>query len=216
MSTENEEVKPPVDEQVPPQDAPKDEPPKEESISAAEYKKLMKELEEHRSNASALQETLKHKEMQQLKDQERWKEIAELREKEANEYKDKYTGMTEAVKKDRKMHELKIAAQAAGIRKEAFDDLELYDFPEVQIETTSLGNVRVVGAREAIENLRMKRPHLFGKSTGALNSSSPEAVNGGKITIEQIKALDSNYRKTKSSADLKAYQDAIIKYKSQQ
>lgn len=186
-----------------------------ETVSPADYKKLMKELESYRSKADDLQQTLKHQEMQTLKDQERWKELYELEKKEKEEFSNKYSSMTEAIKKDRKMHEIKVAAQSAGIRKEAFEDLELYDFPEVQIETTSLGNVRVVGAREAIENLKLKRPHLFGKSTGSLNSSSPEVVQGGKISTAQIIEAQKKYKQSNSAADLKAYQELVNQYKAQ-
>lgn len=188
----------------------------EEKVSAAEFRKIQEELRKARDEVKHAKETLKNVDLEQMKAQERWKEISELREKEANEYKDKYEGLNKAVNTDKKMNAIRLAAQDAGIRREAVDDLELYDFPEVFIETTSTGRSQVIGAKEAIENLKVKKPFLFEKRSSSLNSGSPSVVSGGSITIEQVKQAQMEYSKTKSSAALQKYQDVVQKFRAQQ
>lgn len=208
-----EEVK--TEEEVVETEETKEEVKVDDSVSSAEVKKLMAELNEAKREAELAKTELKGKEIEQMKAGERWKEIAELREKEANQYKEQYESMSNAVSKDRKMNAIRQSAQAAGIRSEAFDDLDLYDFPEVQVETTSTGSARVVGAKEAVDALKAKKPHWFSKPSSSLNSSSPGVVDGGKITVEQIRKAQAQYGKTKSRDDLSTYNDLMIKYKKQ-
>lgn len=207
--SEDQQQQPPDEQQQDQQQA-----PSEEKISMSEYKKLMAQLEDQKKRFNAAQDALKGKEIEQMKADKRWQEIAEMREKEAREANEKYESMSQAVRNDRKMSAIKTAALSAGIRKEALDDLELFDFPEVNIETTSSGGFSVMGAKEAIDALKVRKPYLFAKPSSALNSSSPEVVNSGKITIEQVRKAQMQWNKTRSREDLQAYETALKQFKS--
>jgi len=150
-----------------------------------------------------------------MKAQEKWKELAELQEKEKLEALAKLENVNTAVAKDKKYTAVKLAAQSLGIRKEALEDLELLDFPEVQIEVTSLGNVNIVGAATAVERLKLIRPHWFGKKATALNSSSPEIVEGAKITTQQVIDARKKASKSKNPSDYDSYEKLHKQFQSQ-
>lgn len=79
-------------------------------------------------------------------------------------------------------------------------------FSEVIVETTEAGNVVVNNVKEAISNLKMSRPHWFGKGSGNLNSSLPEVQNGGKVTVQQVLAAEKKWRQSQSTEDFKEYE----------
>jgi hypothetical protein len=197
---------PPGDPTNDPADPPNDPPPSDEVTklrNQLEAEKKMRIAESKKRQE--LQDSLKAKDMEKLKENERWKEIAEMKEKEAKEEREKSEKVTKAVQNDKKYSAIKLAAQQAGIRKEALDDLELIDFPEVTIETNDAGNTVVQGVKSAIDALKLKRPHWFGKGSGNINSSLPETTTSGKVTVAQVLAAEKKWRQSQSAEDFKEY-----------
>lgn len=144
----------------PPTDPPTD-PPIGHSVTLEEHQKTLTRLKSLEEERDALKKTSKDSELQQMKDQERWKEIAELKTREAEEANEKVDNMSTALQKREKMSSIRNAATQAGLRKDALDLLDLMEFPEVQIEATTLGNINIVGVSTAIEALKLKHPSLF-------------------------------------------------------
>lgn len=183
-----------------------EESPKEQTVSYDEYQKLLaraKQLEEKEKTA---REALKGKELEQMRANEKWQEIAEIKTREAEEAEKRYKSTVKAVQNDRKFSKLREAALAAGMRKEALDDIELYDFPEVQVETTEAGNIVVNGVKAAIDSLKVRRPYLFGNKSGNLNSALPEVKNGSRINVSQVLAAEKKWRQSQSAEDFREYE----------
>lgn len=200
---------PPGDPAPPPQDPPANPPPADpppaQSVSAEEHNKLLAKLKQAESDRDTHKANLKGKELEQMKGQERWKEIAEMNEAEAKEARLENETLKKGIVSKDRMNAIRTAALQAGIRKDALDDLENFDFPEVQVETTSLGNVNIVGAQTAVAALKLKKPYLFGTKSSSLNGSLPEVVEGGTISLDQIMKAEEKARKSGSADDRAAY-----------
>jgi hypothetical protein len=120
------------------------------------------------------------------------------------------------------VNEKKIAALATeavkqGINPASLPDLELLDFDEVQVETTSTGKILVTGQDRAIAKLKTLRPHWFSSGVPSVNPSSPQTFkpNMDQVTVADLNAAELNYRKSKSDSDKKIYFDLIQKFKAQ-
>jgi len=211
----------PPNPEPPPETPPKEEPPPadpppQQSVSIEEHQKLLDKLKAAEEERNSLKQNAKESELQQMKDQERWKEIAALKEKEANDANERTENMGRALQQRERMSAIRTAALQAGIRKDALDDLDLFEYPELKIETTSLGNINIIGAQTAIEALKMRKPYLFSKRSGNINASLPEVVDGGRITIDHIMKAEDKFRKSGSADDKAAYIKITQQYKQQQ
>lgn len=209
-----------ADDTPPPQDPPpKEDPPKEEppelSVTFEDHQKLVSRLQKSEERASVFEKGLKEKELSDMKAQNKWQEIAEMEKKEKDDAVQKLERVNDAVARDKKYTAIKLAAQSSGIRKEALDDLDLLEFPEVQIEVTSLGNINIVGAQAAVDRLKMIRAHWFGKRPTSLDSSSPEIIEGAKITIHQVIDARKKASKTKTPSDYDSYEKLHKQFQSQ-
>jgi len=213
MSEENTEVQPEPTKPIVKEETPTE--PVVESVSMDAHKKALAELEKFKEKANVFQEGLKAKELEQMKAQNKWQEIAELEKKEKEEIKEKYGQLNQAVANREKMTAIKLAAQQAGIRSDALNHLEHYQWSDVQIETTSLGNINIVGASEAIARFKMESPFMFGKKSTSLNSAGPEVVEGAKITIQQVLAAQKKAQKSNQPSDYDSYSNILRKYQTQ-
>ena len=147
-----------------------------------------------------------------MKKNQQWQELAELKEKEADEAKRDSAKLKESLVFDRKFSAIREAALAAGIRKEAVSDLELLDLSEVQIETTSTGRINIIGADKTVDRLKTLKPHWFGNKGNKVNSDIPDVQTSGSVTMKQIYEAE---KKAKESGDYAPYKQALIKYKQQ-
>lgn len=174
---------------------------------------LFRQKEENRK----LQEQIDNMKLQGHKEKDDWKTIAQLHEEKAKDYEQKYTGLQSALINEKKISALTIEAQRQGINPASLPDLELLDFDEVTVETTSTGKILVSGQDRAIAKLKTLRPHWFTNSVPSVNPASPQArpANPNTVTVADLNAAEAQYNKTKSESDKKTYFDLIQKFKSQ-
>jgi len=200
-----------------PQPEPSPEPqPEPSAVGREEFERLVAANKKLIEERDTFKEGLKAKELEQMKASQQWQEIAELKEKEAMEARAESDNIKKALVTREKMSAIKTAAMASGIRAEALDDLDLFDFPEVQIETTNLGNIKILGAKEAVDSLKVRKPYLFGKKSGNLNTDLPTVVDGGKVTIDQIMKAEEKARKSGKAEDMASYSKLTQQYNQQQ
>jgi phenylalanyl-tRNA synthetase alpha subunit len=129
------------------------------------YKQKLEQTNSELQQANARLEEL---ETQRLQEKENFKELWELEKQKREQAEQKSTQMTETYFNGLKKIAIKQEATKLGILPEAIEDLDNTDNSMVQIETTSTGNVNVIGAREFIESLKERKNHWFSK-TGAPN-----------------------------------------------
>lgn len=151
------------------------------------------------------------------REKEDWKTVAEHHEVKAKEFEQKYSGLQSALINEKKVAALTIEAQKHGINPAALADLELLDFPELSVETTSTGKILVSGQDRAIAKLKTLRPHWFTSSVPSVNPSTPNlsAPISDKVTLADLSAAEAAYQKTRSDADREKLSQMIKKYKAQ-
>jgi hypothetical protein len=109
-------------------------------------------------------------------------------------------------------------AQTLGIRKDALNDLDLLDFDEVIVETTSSGNINIIGADSAVKKLKSERPHWFGSKVGRnVNGNTGDVIDDGikKLTLKDVRTAEEKARKSRSKDDEDAYKKLLFQYRDQ-
>lgn len=193
-------------------------PPIEERISKEEFLRVKNDMHKFKEDARKLQEELENKRIGAMKEKQDWEGIAKAKEQEAADFKEKYDGLSRSLVENAKHSALKNAALKSGILDQSLSDLELLDFAEVHVETTTTGKILVSGAENAIESLKKRRPHWFGTKPASVNPSSPETFtpSNGRVSMEDLGKLEKAYKENpQSSAAKKAYSDAIYTFKTQ-
>lgn len=160
-----------------------------------EFKKdFFKVKEERNQLAEKLQsyeERLTQAEQEKLKEQNKWQELAQLREKEANEFKEKYSGLQRAVVDEKKYSAIEKAALKKGVDPEYLAFVRDSVSSEVDIETTSAGNVNILGADESIEVFLSKYPKFKVKGDAPnINNGNPSLdLNDKRLSPKEILEL---------------------------
>lgn len=212
----NEIVNDKVDDTVLPEDKVVDEQPEDKTkktVSAEAYEKAMADMHKYKKALREIENNKKTQELQTLKEKQEWQKIAELKEKEANDAIEERKKLTNAVINDKKMSSVREAAMKAGILDSALDDIELLNWSEVQVETTSTGRINVQGAEDAVKRLKTLKPHWFGKSAGKINSKIPDVnQDSDVVSIEKLNKLR---KEALNTGDYSVYEPAFRKYQAQ-
>lgn len=173
------------------------------------FKDRNKELEDE---VKALREKQENDRIAKMKEQDRFKELADEYEAKAQKAEEDAKTLRSAVIADKKLSAIKQEAMKLGIRKEALDDLDMLSLDSVDIETTSTGRVNILNANVFAENLKIQKPHWFGKRSSNFNSSEPEITPMGAVSLDMIKKAEQEYKKT---GDSTKYEALLRKYKQQ-
>lgn len=211
----NPNPNPPADPANPPADPAT---PTDEMVSKSVHEQIKTDLFKEKEKRRLLEEQLANSKINAMKEKQDWEGIAKAKEQEAEEFKSKYEGLSKSLIEQAKQSALKTAALKAGILEQSLADVELLDFSEIVVETTSTGKILVSGADQAIENLKRRRPHWFGTKAASINPASPESLapSNGTVTLQQIKDAEAAYKKAPDNKSLqKAYFDLLIAFKKQ-
>lgn len=182
-------------------------------VSKEAYEKVMQDMHKYKKALKEIESSKKQQELQSLKEKQEWQKIAELKEAEANQEREERTKLTKAVVTDKKMSAIRDAARKAGILDTAEEDIELLNWSEVEVETTSTGRINVLGADDAVKRLKTLKPHWFGKSVGKVNSKIPETKqNSDVVSLEKLTKLR---KEAMQSGDYSAYEPVFKQYQAQ-
>lgn len=186
----------------------------DEMVSKADLERALADLHKYKAQVKELTASASANNEKLLREGKRWEELAELKAREAEEARNELAKAREAIVNDKKFSAVRDAALKAGLRPEAIADLELVALDKVDVETTSMGRVNVLGVDSLISNIKLSRPHWFGGGktnvAGAVpNISSP----GGLVTKEEVIKLSLEASK---SGDYTAYQQKLKQYQKQQ
>lgn len=190
--------------------APKDEP---KVVPREAYEKVMADLHKYKKQVRTFEQTTKEKDLAALKEKQDWQKIAEIKEREAKEATEARDNLTRTIVQTQKHAAIKEQALKSGILETALDDLELLNWNDVKVETTSTGRIVVDGAEDAISRLKTLKPHWFGKSTTNVNSRVPSIDK--KTDIVKTDDLVKMRKEAMKSGDYSAYEAAFNKYKKQ-
>jgi hypothetical protein len=180
--------------------------------------RIKKDMLKYKDEAARLQAQVEDMKLRGHKEKEDWKTVAEHHEGKSKDFEAKFNGLKDSLIQERKISALTIEAQKHGINPASLSDLELLDFDEVSVETTSTGKILVSGQDRAIAKLKTLRPHWFTTSVPNVNPANPNVLrpnSGDHVSLADLNAAEANYRKTKSELDKKIYSELIQKYKAQ-
>jgi len=182
-------------------------------VSREDMAKALDDMHKYKRLAKEMEDKLKNREVDELKEKQEWQKIAQIKEAEAEDFRTKSEKLRDSIVWEKKYSALKDQAMKAGIRSEAVSDLELLDFEDLAVETTSTGRINVLGAEHAITKLKNTKPHWFGSKGVNINSSSPEVKQGGaSISVKDIYAAE---KKAKESGDYAPYYKIMKLYQQQ-
>lgn len=188
------------------------EPTKPETVSREEFEHVMSDLHRQKAEAKAAKELVEKLKMQGMKEKDDWKNVASEYETKYREAETKLTAVQGAIVTDKKMSAIRMEARKAGMLDSALEDLELIDFPEVGIETTSTGRMNVLGVDRAVQRLKATRGHWFSKATPNINSNTPDTTTSGRVSYEELEKLSAEARK---SGNWKPYEEKLKQYRTQ-
>lgn len=153
---------------------------------------------------------------EKLKASKNFEELAKTRETERDQEKAKREALEKAILEREKVSALRTEALKQGIRSDSISDLDLLDFPEIDIETTSTGKIIVHGAAQAVQGLKAKRPHWFTNAPPSINPASPETTPTipGELTVSKVLELEAAYKKSPSKENKLAYEEAMKKIRA--
>lgn len=208
MSEVDPNAAPPVDPAAPPANPQPPEPP---AVDPA-FKRIKDDLfKAKKEKDDALAEVQRLKE-EKLKAAKNWEEIAKLKETEAKSEKDRRERLEKAIVERDKNLALREEAVKAGINPMSLQDLDMLDFSEVDIETTSSGKIIVHGAAQAIQGLKLRRPHWFSQKPPSVNPHTPENTQPsapGSMTPSRALELEKAYRKNPTQENKLAYEKSL-------
>ena len=179
--------------------------------------RIKKDMLRYKDESNQLRQQIEDMKLKGHKEKEDWKTVAEHHEQKAKDYEQKFNGLKDGLVHEKKISALIIEAQKQGIAPASLPDLELLDFDDVSIETTSTGKILVSGQDRAIAKLKTMRPHWFSTSVPNVNPATPNVgtPNSNTVTMADLNNAEAQYKKTKSEADKKTYYETIQKYKTQ-
>jgi hypothetical protein len=188
-----------------------------DTVDRKAFDSVKNDMHRYKDETARLKKELDDAKLAKLKDAQNWEEIAKLKEKEANENKAAFEGLKSSLVDSHRFAALEKEALKAGIHPQSLGDLQMLDFNELTIETTSTGKIIVNGADKAISALKLKRPHWFGANPVTINSSSPEVLSPtGAVSIADLEKAEIDYRKNPHDQVMRnRYFDMIQKFKSQ-
>lgn len=189
--------------------------PSQETVSKEEFERVLADMHKFKSQVREMSQASQQEKERMMREQENWKGLAELKERELQEANERLNGIQTSLVKREKFNALKDAALKEGIRPEAINDLEYFGMDGLQVETTSTGRVNVLGVDGAIANLKLKRPYMFGGQRTVVNGNVPNVNNSqaGLVSNEELIKLSNEASKT---GDYTAYKKAFEQYKQQQ
>jgi hypothetical protein len=199
--------------------------PRGKKIDLANHRRALDDLNKIKRENAKLRQEAKERGDNELKAQNRWKELAEERERERDEANERAEKIQNAFVNERKYSAVKTEAMAKGLLPSAIDDLESADLDLVDVETTSKGKINVLGVSEQVQKIMKTKPHWFGQGAGKgkgstnVNSRNP-GVNGdtgggdgASVTMDQLRALEKQARKSGSTEDKAKYHQAANRYR---
>lgn len=185
-----------------------------EVVPKSELQKVLDELHKYKSQARELSTAAQADKERLLREGNRWQELAELKDKELQDMRQTNDQIKDAMINEKKFSALKDAAVKAGLRQEAFSDLELVGLDQVQVETTSTGRVNVLGVDQLISNVKLSRPHWFGGQKTNVNGSIPNVNNqAGVVSTQDLVKLSNEAKK---SGDYAQYEKSLRQFQQQQ
>lgn len=185
-----------------------------EFVPRKDHENVLKDMHVFKTKVRDLETKLKTEEDNKLKEKEQWKTLYEKESDERQKAEEKSSKLEESYINSQKFSSLKSECLKLGILDSAMVDLDMIDLGQLKIETTSMGRVHVLNSKEVSEDVKRTRPHWFGNpNSPKINTSSPQVINSSEVNLDNIKKLEEQWKKTRSSQDEAAYKKGLLALK---
>jgi len=143
---------------------------------AAKYREQANQLKEDQDQ---MQKKLNEMEEAGLRESKNYEELWTKEKAMREESEDKLRNFQAGFLTDKKLTAIETEAMKAGIDPNYVDFVKKENSSFVKVETTSEGNVNVLGAKEYVEDFKAKFPAMFKGNAGPnINSASPSQPTG--------------------------------------
>jgi len=188
--------------------------PTAEMVEKARLDHAVNDVHRYKGQVKELEDKIRIHEETVLQKNQEWQKLAERYQQEADQARTKTDQIQNAYLTDRKRSAVREEALKLGLRSEAVSDLGLLPLDEIQVQTTSDGQVNVLGADLFAKKLMATRPHWYGgKSAPQVATGHVGVVEGGsEVTTGMLAKAEREGRK---SGDMSEYYRLWNQYKSQ-
>jgi hypothetical protein len=163
---------------------------REERRAQHDFLRFKHEARELKEQNAKLQRAIEEQKENQMRQQEQWKELYEREKEKSSALQSRNDEIQNSFFGSLKSKEIEREAVKLGIRSEALRDLDILDTSYVITETTSQGNVNIVGAAEFVERLKQDRPYWFQQKTNTnINSGNPTFDGPKKYSASDLLQL---------------------------
>lgn len=187
-------------------------PPK--MVSWDVHERLLGDVAKAREKNRELEARIGEIESNSLKEKNDYKSLYERSETSKKELEQKLKDQSSWIVQTQQFNEVKAAAVAAGLRKEALDDLDMIDMKGVEVETTSTGRFIVKGAKERVESLKNEKPHWFTTTTPPVvntgGTGAGEPKPGARLGVADVLQAERDWKRGKITR--KQYDDTYARY----
>lgn len=182
-----------------------------ELVPKKAYEEVVQDMLKNKALAKDLTEQLLAKDreteslkLQGMKSKEQWQKVAEIKEKEADELKKRDEIRERKTSNYIKRAEVMRQATKLGLKEEAVKYLDLMGYDDVQLETTSLNGINVIGADRYVERIKAESPFFFlDRSAPMIDASSPSVTKATQITKHDVLKLQSEGKQAEYEAALR-------------
>lgn len=183
------------------------------AAQAVDVDLVLAKLKAAEEKAAQYEAKMKEREVAELTAKQEWQKLAQMEAEEKKKAQQELDQLKAGIVKYEKVSALSAAALAAGLHKEAVQELSRLDFPEVKLETGVDGKKSIKGVEKAIQRLKTERPYLFKSATVNVNPNSPSTTTAGSTTFEAIRKLEIEYKKNPTKENANAYREALLSFK---
>ena len=170
-----------------------------------EKENFKKALEQEKAEKEKLALALKEKEEAELKLKEDYKTIAQKKEEEALNWKQKYEQRDQAIVTATKLGEIRKEFEKLGADHKSMDVLlKLVNTEAVKVERGDNDNIiGVYGVGDEVKRIKDSLPMVFGKPSTGANHESPD-INHKPMDLEAFKSMPLQDKKKNMAEVFKA------------
>lgn len=188
--------------------------PAAEVVPKQEFEHVMGDMHRYKQSAKELAEENKRLKEAQLTQNQQWETLAKQREQERDEALAARDKTNQAFMNGEKMRAVHAAVAKLNIRPDAIRDLSLLDLKGVEIQTTSDGQLNVLGADMFAQSLKTERPYWFNQEQAPNLANGPVGITpeAGPVTTAMLVKAE---REANKSGDRSVYESLHAKYRAQ-
>lgn len=183
-------------------------------VTRSAHTRLLNDHKATKAELDRIKRTAAEENERRLREANDYKSLYENEKREKDEERQAREALNSAIVIEKKYNAVRSIALKAGLINTAEKDLELLDLSDVTVEKSETGSWSISGADEYVKNLKVIRPHWFGKGPTTVNTNAPK-ISSDPSSINPKKLLELS-KKAKETGDYTEYKAANEAYQRAQ